>query len=132
MTEIWTEVGRFKVTNQRLADQVRTITKNDWFSDLEIVEIHKQIRKKHQQTPTTVNETIKPETLNQTLHDNDSCTVNTKTQTRTQEEKEKTNVDTIKRIMSEKKNTLPSLRNQDWKTVKSKPEKWTTYWQISR
>ena len=29
----------------------------------------------------------------------------------------------IKRIMPEKKTTLPSLRNQDWKTVKSETEK---------
>ena len=29
----------------------------------------------------------------------------------------------IKRIMSEKKTTLPSLTNQDWKTVKVKTEK---------
>ena len=51
MIEIWTEFGRFKVTNQRLADQARKITKNGWFSDLEILEIHKQIyRQAHQQT----------------------------------------------------------------------------------
>ena len=29
----------------------------------------------------------------------------------------------MKRIMSEKKSILPSLRNQDWKTVKVKSEK---------
>ena len=29
------------------------------------------------------------------------------------------NVEIMKRIMSEKKTTLPSLSNQDWKTVKS-------------
>ena len=28
MIEIWTEFARFKTTNQRLADQVRTITKD--------------------------------------------------------------------------------------------------------
>ena len=38
-------------------------------------------------------------------------------------EEEKTNVDTIKRVVSEKKTNLPSLRNQDWRTVKSKTEK---------
>ena len=43
-------------------------------------------------------------------------------QTLTREEK-KTNVDTIKRIMSEKKTTWLSLMNQDWKKVKSGTEK---------
>ena len=37
--------------------------------------------------------------------------------------KEKAYIDTVKRIMSEKKTTLPSLRNQDWRTVKSETEK---------
>ncbi len=35
----------------------------------------------------------------------------------------KNNIDTIWRIMSEKKTTLPSLRNQDLRTVKSETEK---------
>ena len=113
------------LNNQRLADQVWTITKNGWFSDLEILEIHPQIyRQTHQQTPNTVTETInrgKLETPNQTLHDNDPCTANTQTQTLTQEEK--TNIDIVRRIMSEKKTTLPSLRDQDWRTVKSETEK---------
>ena len=37
--------------------------------------------------------------------------------------KKKTNSDTVRRIMSEKKTTLPSLRNQDWRTLKSETEK---------
>ena len=93
MIEIWTEFGRFKTTNQRLADQVRTITKNGWFSYLEILEIHQQIyRQTHQQTPNVVTETLntgKPETpkQKQTLNDNDQHTANTKAQTLTQEGK---------------------------------------------
>ena len=43
------------------------------------------------------------------------------TQILTQEEK--INVEIMKRIMSEKKTTLLSLRNQDWKTVKSGTKK---------
>ena len=43
MIEIWTEFGRFKAINQTLANQVRKIIKNDWFSDVEILEIHQQI-----------------------------------------------------------------------------------------
>ena len=42
-------------------------------------------------------------------------------QTLTQEEK--TNIDTIRRIISEKKTLLPSLRNQDRRTVKFEIEK---------
>ena len=33
------------------------------------------------------------------------------------------NIEVIKRIMSEKKITLPSLRNQNWKTVNIETEK---------
>ena len=69
MIEIWTEFTRFKSTNQMLADKVRTITKNGWFSGLEILEIHQQIHMQtYQQTPNTVTETLnteKPETPNQ-------------------------------------------------------------------
>ena len=43
MIEIWTELTKFKATNQKLADLVRIITKNGCFSDLEILEIHRQI-----------------------------------------------------------------------------------------
>ena len=75
--------------------------------------------------PLSVTKTLnteKPETPNQTLHNNDSYTANTQTQTLTPEEKTN-NAETIKRIMSEKKTTLSSLRNQDWRTVKSETEK---------
>ena len=41
----------------------------------------------------------------------------------TQTHEEKMNVEIMKRIMSEKKPTLPSLRNQGWKTVKTETEK---------
>ena len=38
--EIWQELSIFQTTSQRLADQVRTIMKKGWFSELEIIEIH--------------------------------------------------------------------------------------------
>ena len=104
MIEIWTKFGWFKATNERITDQVRIITKNGWFSGLEILEIHQQIyRQTHQATPTAVTETIntvKPETPNHTPHDYGWNTTNSQTQTLAQ--KEKTNVDIIKRIMSKK------------------------------
>ena len=106
MIKIYTEFSRSKATKQRFADQVWTITNNCWFSDFEILKNHQEIyRQTHQQTPNTVNETLntgKPETPNQT-HDNDPYTTKKQLQTLTQEEK--TNADTIKWIMSEKKTT---------------------------
>ena len=45
MIAIWTEFSRFKATNQRLTNQVTTITKNRWFSDLEILKIYQHINK---------------------------------------------------------------------------------------
>ena len=42
MIEIWQECASFQTTSQRLADQVRTIMKNGWFSDLEILDIHQK------------------------------------------------------------------------------------------
>ena len=41
--EIWQELSNFQTTSQRLADQVRTIMKKGWFSELEIIEIHPKI-----------------------------------------------------------------------------------------
>ena len=41
--EIWQELSIFQTTSQRLADQVRTIMKKGWFSELEIIEIHQKI-----------------------------------------------------------------------------------------
>ena len=72
----------------------------------------------------TVTETIhsgKPDTPDQSQHGNDPSTTKTQRQTLTQEEK-KTNRDTIRIIMSERKNILPSFRNQDWRTVLSETE----------
>ena len=83
MFEIWQECSTFQKTSQRLADQVRTITKKGWFSDLELLEIHqktlkqnynavpdtlscvkqKQSNEKEQQTYTNENTTLPNDTL---------------------------------------------------------------------
>ena len=85
MIGIWTGFARFKKTNQRLADQVKTITKSGWFSDLEILEIHQQIyRQTNQETNNATTETVnlgKPETPKQTLPDNNPRTANTNANT---------------------------------------------------
>ena len=50
MTEIWQECANFQTTSQRFADQVITIIKKGWFSDLEILEIHQKIYKQNYNT----------------------------------------------------------------------------------
>ena len=50
MVEIWQECSTFQTTSQRLADQVRTITKKGWFSDLELLEIHQKTLKQNYKT----------------------------------------------------------------------------------
>ena len=42
MMEIWEEYARFQTITQRLADQVRTVIKKGWSSDLEILEIRQK------------------------------------------------------------------------------------------
>ena len=83
-----------------LADQVRTITKNGWFSDLEILELWQQINRQiHQQTLIEALNIEKPETPNQTMT-------------------HAPQTHKCKQWPKRKKN-----RNQDWKTVKSETEK---------
>ena len=48
--EIWQERSTFQTTSQRLADQVRTIMKKGWFSDLELLEIHQKTLKQNYNT----------------------------------------------------------------------------------
>ena len=57
MMEIWQELSIFQTTSQRLADQVRTIMKKGWFSELEIIEIHQKIndQERRNTSPDTAN-----------------------------------------------------------------------------
>ena len=56
--EIWEEYTRFHTTIQRLADQVWTIIKKGWFSDLEIREIRQKTNSElTQQDTNTVTDT---------------------------------------------------------------------------
>ena len=52
MIEYWQEFAKFQTTSQRLANQVRT--KNGWFFDLELLEIHQEI---HEQNNNIVPDT---------------------------------------------------------------------------
>ena len=57
MIEIWQECVSFQKTSQRLADQVRTIIKKGWFSDLEILEIHLKTQKQDNTIPVSSSDT---------------------------------------------------------------------------
>ena len=79
MIEACIEFGRFKSTNQRPTEQIIIITRNGWFSDLEINEFLQQIYKQaHQQISTTVTGTIN---TGRPLYNNDTCTPNTNANT---------------------------------------------------
>ena len=43
MMEVLQELSSFQTTSQRLTDQVKTIMKKGWFSELEIIEIRQKI-----------------------------------------------------------------------------------------
>ena len=57
--EIWEDFARFRITSQRLVDQVGTIIKQCWFSDDEILEIHLQINREPRQHINTIIDTPK-------------------------------------------------------------------------
>ena len=54
MIEIWQECASFQTTSRRHADQVRTIIKKGWFSDLDILEIQQKMNNE-QETNTISN-----------------------------------------------------------------------------
>ena len=54
--EIWQKYVSFQTTSRRLADQVRTIIKKCWFSDLEILEIRQKTI--NEPDTNTVSETL--------------------------------------------------------------------------
>ena len=124
MIEIWQECASFQTTSQRLADQVRTIMKKEWFSDLEILDIHK----KTQSQDSTITNTLSG--VNQKQHigneppnlENKYATVPSNL-TETQSQEQQTNLENLKRIMNNVKITLPSLRNIEWRTLKTETNK---------
>ena len=48
MLEIWTDIGVFEVTEQRLADQSRAIRTNGWLTGVELEEIQREIQGVHE------------------------------------------------------------------------------------
>ena len=135
MIEIWQECANFQTTSQRLADQVGTIIKKGWFSDLEILEIHQKTHKQNyntvpntssgvKQKQLTENELITSENENTTLPNttlpNNAWSNNHK---ETLSQKQNTNLENVQRIMNCEMTTLPSLRNIEWRTLKIETEK---------
>ena len=92
-----------------LTDQVRTIIKKVWFSNLEILKIHKT---NQNEPPTLENRnTIQP----------NNAQPNNPEQTLSQEQK--MNLENLMRIMISEKTTLLSLRIIGWRTVKTETNK---------
>ena len=130
MFEIWQECSTFQTTSQRLADQVRTITKKGWFSDLELLEIHQKTLKQNYKavpdTPSGVKQKQPNEKEPQTSA-NENTTLPNDTLPNNQEEtlsqEQKVNLENVKRIVNSEKTILPSLRNIEWKTLKIETNK---------
>ena len=108
--EIWQECASFQTTNQRLTDQVKTIIKKGCFSDHKILEIHQ--RTNNEQDSNAISDTPsidKQEQSNRneppTSENRNTTQPNTTEQTLTQ--KQKINLENLKKIMNEKKTTLP-------------------------
>ena len=139
MMEISQEHSNFLTTSQRLADQVRTMIKKGWFSDLEILEIHQKINDQqgsnktlpgtsniNKQTQPIRNEP--PTSENGNLNQPNRVQQNNPEQTLTQEQK--LNLENLNRILNSEKTTLPSLRNIEWRIVTAETKKWIKYWHI--
>ena len=113
MLEIWQELSIFQTTSQRLADQVRTIMKKGWFSELEIIEIHQKIndRERRNALPDTANINKQKQPIqNEPTSENGNPTQQNTTQQNnlilTQEQK--LIFKNLKRILNSEKTTLPS------------------------
>ena len=118
MIEIWQECAKFQTSNQRLADQVRTIIKKDWFSDIEILEIHQKIHKQNYNTVPDTSSGVKQKQSNKKelqSSANENTTLPNDTLPSNQEEilsqDQKINLENVKRIVSREKTILPSYKH---------------------
>ena len=130
--EVWKELSNFQTTSQRLANQVRTIIKKGWCSDLEIIEIHQKINDRQSGTntlPGTLNNNKQKQSIwkepptseNEKSTQLNTAQPNKPEQTLSQEEK--LYLENLKRIMNSEKTTLPSLRNIEWRIVRAETNK---------
>ena len=130
MIEILQEYARCQTTSQRLADQARTIMNIGWFFELEILEIQQKINNEqaHNIIPNTSSINKKTAYSKWTANFEkwkSRSTFNTQqnNQEQTLTPEEKVNVENFKRIMNGEKITLPSLRNIEWRTLKTETNK---------
>ena len=134
MMEMWQELSIFQTTSQRLADQVRTIMKKGWFSELEIIEIHQKINDQERRNtlPDTSNINIQKQPIqNEPTSENGNPTQSNTTQQNNLEltKGQKWILKNLERILNSKKTTLTSLRNIEWRIVKAET-KWIKYWHV--
>ena len=118
MMEIWQALSNFQTTIQRLADQVRTIIKKGWFSDLEIIEIHQKINDQQSGTNTLPGNYKQKQPIRKEppTSENENSTQPNTTQPnkpeQTLSQDQKLNLENIKRIMNSEKVTLPSWNGE--------------------
>ena len=106
----------FRLQSQSFANQVKTIIKKGWFSDLEILEIHQKTKTQDNTIPNTSSATNQKHIRNElpTL-ENEYATVPSNPQLQEQQ----ANLENLKRIMNSVKTTHLSLRNIEWRTLKT-------------
>ena len=98
--------------------------KKGWFSDLEILDIHQKTKSQDSTITKTLRDANQKQHIRNELPtlENEYATVpSNPTETLLQEQQ--TNLETRKRIMSSMKTTLPSLRNIEWRTLKTETNK---------
>ena len=124
--EIWQELSNFQTTSQRLADQVRSIMKKGWFSELDIMEIHQKINdqeRSHSTLPGTSNINKQKQPIKNeppTSEYGNSTQPNTTQQNNLQltlTQEQILILRNLKIILNSETTTLPSLRN--WRIVKA-------------
>ena len=103
-----------QTTSQRLGDQVRTIKKKGWFSDLKILEIHKKINNEQDRNtisdmpsikkPKQPNQNEPPTSEDRNATHPNNAQPNNPEQTLTQ--RAKVNLENFKRIMNREKITI--------------------------
>ena len=118
MIEIWHVCASFQTTSQRLADQVRTIIKKGWFSDLEILKIHEKMN--NGRDDNTVLDTSRIIKQKQNWTENFGKWKRHTTKERTTKKPKRITITRKKgKSWKFKKTTLPSLRNIERRTVKT-------------
>ena len=107
MMEIWQEGSTFQTTSQSLADQVRTIMKKGWFSDLELLEIYQKTLKQNYNTVPDTPSGVKQKQSNKNepqTSANENTTPPNDTLPNNQEEtlpqEQKIHLENVKRIMN--------------------------------